>query len=197
MSDNGINASRRRFLVTATSVVGAAGAVGVATPFIKSWQPSAKAKAAGAPVKANISKLEPGQQVVYEWRGKPVFILRRTQAMLNAIKTQTDRLMDPMSNKSEQPDYAKNEFRALNDEFLVLVGLCTHLGCSPKYIPEIKPMEFDRNWQGGYFCPCHGSRFDLAGRVYKGVPAPTNLEVPPYTFETEGILIIGSEGDMA
>ena len=197
MSDNGVNTSRRRFLVAATSVVGAAGAVGVATPFIRSWNPSAKAKAAGAPVKVNVSKLEPGQQVVYEWRGKPVFIVRRTQDMLDAIRSQADRLRDPMSEKSDQPDYAKNEFRALNDEFLVLVGLCTHLGCSPKYMPEVKPMEFDHSWQGGYFCPCHGSRFDLAGRVYKGVPAPTNLVVPPYAFETDDILIIGAEGGAA
>ena len=197
MSDNGVNTGRRRFLVAATSVVGAAGAVGVATPFIKSWNPSAKAKAAGAPVKVNVSKLEPGQQVVYEWRGKPVFIVRRTQAMLELIKSQANRLRDPLSEKSEQPVFAKNQFRALNDEFLVLIGLCTHLGCSPKYMPEVKPMEFDHNWQGGYFCPCHGSRFDLAGRVYKGVPAPTNLVVPPYVFETDDILIIGATEEVA
>ncbi|WP_263080415.1 ubiquinol-cytochrome c reductase iron-sulfur subunit [Endozoicomonas sp. Mp262] len=194
MSDNGVNTGRRRFLVAATSVVGAAGAVGVATPFVKSWTPSAKAKAAGAPVKVNVSKLEPGQQVVYEWRGKPVFVARRTQAMLDVLREQGSLLRDPLSEKSEQPDYAKNEFRSQKDEFLVLVGLCTHLGCSPKFMPEVKPMEFDAKWQGGYFCPCHGSKFDLAGRVYKGVPAPTNLEVPPYTFETDDILIIGEDG---
>ncbi len=197
MTNNGVNKSRRRFLVAATSVVGAAGAVGVATPFIKSWNPSAKAKAAGAPVKVNVSKLEPGQQVVYEWRGKPVFVARRTQAMLDNIKKLGDRLRDPQSEKSNQPDYAKNEFRSVKDEFLVLIGLCTHLGCSPKFLPEVKPMEFDAQWRGGYFCPCHGSRFDLAGRVYKGVPAPTNLEVPPYTFETDDILIIGEDGGNA
>lgn len=194
MSDNGVNKSRRRFLVAATSVVGAVGAVGVATPFVKSWTPSAKARAAGAPVKVNVSKLEPGQQVVYEWRGKPVFVARRTQAMLDTLAQQGERLRDPLSEKSDQPDYAKNEFRSRKDEFLVLVGLCTHLGCSPKFMPEVRPMEFDANWQGGYFCPCHGSRFDLAGRVYKGVPAPTNLVVPPYTFESDAILVIGEDG---
>ncbi|WP_299735043.1 ubiquinol-cytochrome c reductase iron-sulfur subunit [uncultured Endozoicomonas sp.] len=197
MSDNGVNKGRRRFLVAATSVVGAAGAVGVATPFLKSWNPSAKAKAAGAPVKVNISKLEQGQQVVYEWRGKPVFVVRRTEAMLDELPTQDDRLRDPNSENSEQPEYATNFYRSRTEEFLVLVGLCTHLGCSPKYMPEVKPMEFDSNWVGGYFCPCHGSRFDLAGRVYKGVPAPTNLVVPPYTFEGDDILIIGQDEENA
>ena len=193
MSDNGVNNGRRRFLVAATSVVGAAGVVGVATPFLQSWNPSAKAKAAGAPVKVNLSKLAPGQQVVYEWRGKPVFVLRRTQAMLDELTSLNSRLRDPESQNSEQPGYAANESRARKEEFLVLVGLCTHLGCSPKYLPEVKPMEFDANWKGGYFCPCHGSRFDLAGRVYKGVPAPTNLVVPPYSFEGDDILIIGKD----
>lgn len=197
MSDNGINKGRRRFLVAATSVVGAAGAVGVATPFLKSWNPSAKAKAAGAPVKVNLSKLEPGQQVVYEWRGKPVFVLRRTKDMLNELPSQDGRLRDPKSENSEQPEYATNPYRSRTEDVLVLVGLCTHLGCSPKYLPEVKPMEFDANWKGGYFCPCHGSRFDLAGRVYKGVPAPTNLVVPPYSFEGDDILIIGKDEENA
>ncbi|MFK0569704.1 ubiquinol-cytochrome c reductase iron-sulfur subunit [Endozoicomonas sp.] len=197
MSDNGVNKGRRRFLVAATSVVGAAGAVGVATPFLKSWNPSARAKAAGAPVKVNLSKLEPGQQVIYEWRGKPVFVVRRTQAMLDELKTDEDRLRDPDSEKSDQPEYAKNTSRALKDEYLILVGLCTHLGCSPKYMPEVKPQEFDANWKGGYFCPCHGSRFDLAGRVYKGVPAPANLVVPPYSFESDVIVIIGTDEENA
>lgn len=197
MSDNGINKGRRRFLVAATSVVGAAGAVGVATPFLKSWNPSAKAKVAGAPVKVNLSKLEPGQQVVYEWRGKPVFVLRRTKDMLNELPSQDGRLRDPKSESSEQPEYATNPYRSRTEDVLVLVGLCTHLGCSPKYLPEVKPMEFDANWKGGYFCPCHGSRFDLAGRVYKGVPAPTNLVVPPYSFEGDDILIIGKDEENA
>ncbi|USE35618.1 ubiquinol-cytochrome c reductase iron-sulfur subunit [Endozoicomonas sp. SCSIO W0465] len=197
MSDNGVNKGRRRFLVAATSVVGAAGVVGVATPFLKSWNPSAKAKAAGAPVKVNLSKLEPGQQVVYEWRGKPVFVLRRTKDMLNELPSQDGRLRDPKSENSEQPEYATNPYRSRTEDVLVLVGLCTHLGCSPKYLPEVKPMEFDASWKGGYFCPCHGSRFDLAGRVYKGVPAPTNLVVPPYSFEGDDILIIGKDEENA
>ncbi|KEQ17456.1 ubiquinol-cytochrome c reductase iron-sulfur subunit [Endozoicomonas numazuensis] len=197
MSDNGVNNSRRRFLVAATSVVGAAGAVGVATPFIKSWNPSAKAKAAGAPVKVNLSKLEPGQQIVVEWRGKPVFVVRRTQAMLENIRSLDDKLRDPKSEKSEQPAYAANEYRSVKDEYLILVGLCTHLGCSPKYMPEVKPMEFDPEWKGGYHCPCHGSKFDLAGRVFKGVPAPTNLEVPPYIFESDTVIIVGQDEENA
>ncbi|MGI9282127.1 MAG: ubiquinol-cytochrome c reductase iron-sulfur subunit [Endozoicomonas sp.] len=197
MSDNGVNNSRRRFLVAATSVVGAAGAVGVATPFIKSWNPSAKAKAAGAPVKVNLSKLEPGQQIVVEWRGKPVFVVRRTQAMLDNIRSLDDKLRDPNSEKSEQPAYAANEYRSVKDEYLILVGLCTHLGCSPKYMPEVKPMEFDPEWKGGYHCPCHGSKFDLAGRVFKGVPAPTNLEVPPYTFVSDTVIIVGQDEENA
>ncbi|AMO57634.1 ubiquinol-cytochrome C reductase [Endozoicomonas montiporae] len=197
MSDNGVNTGRRRFLVAATSVVGAAGAVGVATPFIKSWNPSAKAKAAGAPVKVNLSKLEPGQQIVVEWRGKPVFVVRRTPEMLKEIQAVDGKVRDPGSDKSEQPDYAKNEYRSVKDEFLILVGLCTHLGCSPKYLPEVKPMEFDAGWKGGYHCPCHGSKFDLAGRVYKGVPAPTNLEVPPYSYESDSVIIIGQDKENA
>ncbi|MRI32313.1 ubiquinol-cytochrome c reductase iron-sulfur subunit [Endozoicomonas sp. OPT23] len=197
MSDNGVNTSRRRFLVAATSVVGAAGAVGVATPFVKSWNPSAKAKAAGAPVKVNLSKLEPGQQVVVEWRGKPVFVVRRTKEMLDNLPVQDDLLRDPKSEKSEQPSYAANEYRAAKEEYLILVGLCTHLGCSPKYMPEVKPMEFEPKWKGGYHCPCHGSKFDLAGRVYKGVPAPTNLVVPPYTFESDTVVIVGQDEENA
>ena len=197
MSDNGVNRSRRRFLVAATSVVGAAGVVGVVTPFVKSWNPSAKARAAGAPVKVNLSKLEPGQQIVYEWRGKPVFVVRRTKSMLNALPSLDNRLRDPGSDKSEQPSYAKNKARSSKPEYLILVGLCTHLGCSPKYLPEVKPMDFDANWKGGYHCPCHGSKFDLAGRVYKGVPAPTNLVVPPYTYESDVVVIIGKDKESA
>lgn len=197
MSDNGVNEGRRRFLVAATSVVGVAGAVGVATPFVKSWNPSAKARAAGAPVKVNVSKLEPGQQVVYEWRGKPVFVVRRTKTMLDELPKLDGNLRDPKSEKSEQPPYAQNEVRSSNPEFLVLVGLCTHLGCSPKYLPEVKPMDFDANWRGGYHCPCHGSKFDLAGRVYKGVPAPANLIVPPYALGEDGILVIGQDEESA
>ena len=197
MSQDGVNVGRRRFLLGATSVVGAAGAVGVATPFVKSWNPSAKAKAAGAPVEINVSKLEAGQQVVAEWRGKPVFIVRRTKEMLKDIEAEDGRVRDPKSKESEQPSYAKNEFRSREAEYLVLIGLCTHLGCSPKYHPEVIPMDFDAKWKGGYYCPCHGSRFDLAGRVYKGVPAPTNLVVPPYSFKGDGVIVIGVDEENA
>lgn len=198
MSESGANEGRRRFLIGATSVVGAVGVVGVATPFVKSWNPSAKAKAAGAPVEINISKLEEGQQIVAEWRGKPVFVVRRSKPMLKSIAEQNDKVLDPSSdNTDQQPDYAKNEYRSRTEEILVLIGLCTHLGCSPKYLPEVTPMDFDAGWRGGYYCPCHGSKFDLAGRVYKGVPAPSNLEVPPYSFKGDDVLVIGVDEENA
>ena len=198
MSESGANEGRRRFLIGATSVVGAVGVVGVATPFVKSWNPSAKAKAAGAPVEINISKLEEGQQIVAEWRGKPVFVVRRSKPMLKSIAEQNDKVLDPTSdNTDQQPDYAKNEYRSRTEEILVLIGLCTHLGCSPKYLPEVTPMDFDAGWRGGYYCPCHGSKFDLAGRVYKGVPAPSNLEVPPYSFKGDDVLVIGVDEENA
>ncbi|WP_426417068.1 ubiquinol-cytochrome c reductase iron-sulfur subunit [Aestuariirhabdus sp. LZHN29] len=191
MSNDGVDKGRRRLLIGATSAVGAVGAVGAAVPFVASWNPSAKAKAAGAPVRVKIDKVEPGQQVVAAWRGKPVFVLRREQAMLDALPQQDATLRDPASNESEQPDYAKNEHRSRNADLLVMVGLCTHLGCSPKLFPEVKPMDFDANWQGGYHCPCHGSKFDLAGRVHQGVPAPTNLPIPPYSYLDDNTIIIG------
>lgn len=184
----GVNKTRRNLLIGMTGV-GAVGAGFVAVPFVKSWNPSAKAKAAGAPVKINIGKIEPGQMIVEEWQGKAVIIVRRTPEALENIKKLGDQLKDPQSEKSKQPDYAKNEFRSMKDEYLVLVGICTHLGCSPKYRPGIG--ELDADWLGGFFCPCHGSKFDLAGRVYKGVPATANLEVPPYHFESETILVVG------
>jgi ubiquinol-cytochrome c reductase iron-sulfur subunit len=194
MSNDGVNAGRRRFLAAATSVVGVAGAVGVAVPFVGSWKPSAKAKAAGAPVKADISRIEPGQMVVVEWRGKPVYILRRTPEALESIKKADSLLKDPSSAAAEsvQPAYAKNEFRSIKDDVLVLVGLCTHLGCAPKYQPEVTA-----DWLGGFFCPCHGSRFDLAGRVYSNVPAPSNLEVPPHMYESDSVIVIGVDKETA
>ncbi len=195
MSDGGVNQSRRRFLATATAVVGAAGAAGVAVPFVKSWTPSAKAKAAGAPVKFDLGKLEPGEMKTVEWRGKPVYVLRRTPDILADIRAQEDKLKDPESAQSSQPDYAKGPFRAIKDEFLVMVGLCTHLGCAPKYRPEEGTVTPD--WRGGFFCPCHGSMFDLSGRVYKSVPAPTNLEVPPYYYESDTVIVIGLDGGAA
>lgn len=187
MNQNDVNQSRRRFLVGATAAVGAAGAVGAAVPFVASWTPSAKARAAGAPVKADISKLEPGQQMTVEWRGKPVWLVRRTPEMLQEIEQSADLLADPESEKPEQPEYAKNIYRSINKEVVILVGICTHLGCSPQYQPEVLPGEEI----GGFYCPCHGSKFDLAGRVFKGVPAPKNLFVPPHMYLDETSLIIG------
>jgi ubiquinol-cytochrome c reductase iron-sulfur subunit len=194
MSNDGINQGRRRFLTGATCVVGAAGVVGAVVPFVGSWNPSAKAKAAGAPVKANISKIEPGQMVTVEWRGKPVYIVRRTKEALDNLKGRDDIFRDPASLESNQPAYVDAEHRAINgkEEYLVLVGLCTHLGCAPMFRPDVGAQDMGgAEWLGGFFCPCHGSKFDLAGRVYKGVPAPTNLEVPPYSYESDGVVVIG------
>lgn len=191
------DASRRKFLVGVTTTLGAIGAVGIATPFVSSWNPSAKAKAAGAPVKVDISKILPGEQIRAEWRGKPVFVLRRTPEMLEAIKATNDVVADPNSEQPQQPAYAANESRAINAEIAVLVGICTHLGCSPQFRPEVGAPDLGDDWQGGYFCPCHGSKFDLAGRVYKAVPAPTNLLVPPHSYESDNVLIIGIDEETA
>lgn len=197
MSEDDVNLGRRRFLVGATSVVGGVGVIGAAVPFVASWNPSAKAKAAGAPVKANISKLEPGQRMTVEWRGKPVWILRRTKEMLDNIEKIGDRMRDPESAEPQQPAYVKGIFRATRPEIAVIVGICTHLGCSPQFVPDMVPQEFDAEWVGGFFCPCHGSKFDLAGRVYQGVPAPKNLEVPPYKYIDDNNIIIGVDEEAA
>ena len=190
-----INQSRRRFLTAATSVVGVAGAVGVAVPFIGSWNPSAKAKAAGAPVRINLAAIEPGQMITEEWRGKPVFILRRTDEALAGLKKVIGDVSDPDSQVEQQPNYAQNETRSIRPEFMIMLGVCTHLGCAPQFRPDVgaKDMGGDA-WQGGFFCPCHGSKFDLAGRVYKSVPAPINLEVPPHTYETDTMIVVGIDG---
>ncbi|QEM81332.1 ubiquinol-cytochrome c reductase iron-sulfur subunit [Halomonas binhaiensis] len=197
--NQGVNRARRRFLVSATTVVGAVGAVGVAVPFLSSWQPSARALAAGAPVRADISKLEPGQRIVVEWRGKPVWVLSRTAEMIERTEDLGgDILADPESVEPQQPDYASGPMRAIRPEIGVLVGLCTHLGCSPLFKPEPNASDVGvSNWPGGFFCPCHGSRFDLAGRVYRNVPAPINLEVPPYHFEGDSVIVIGEDGEGA
>ncbi|KHO65137.1 MULTISPECIES: ubiquinol-cytochrome c reductase iron-sulfur subunit [Pseudomonas] len=197
MSNDGVNAGRRRFLVAATSVVGAAGAVGAAVPFVGSWFPSAKAKAAGAPVKVNISKIEPGQQMVAEWRGQPVFILRRTEETLKNLTGLEGTVADPASQASEQPAYVDPKHRAIKPEILVVVGLCTHLGCAPSFRPEVAPADLGADWMGGYFCPCHGSKYDLAGRVYKAQPAPLNLPVPPHSYESDDVIVIGVDQENA
>lgn len=194
MSDDGVNQGRRRVLTTMTSVIGAAGVVGVAVPFVGSWNPSAKAKAAGAPVKANISKIEPGQMITVEWRGKPVYIVRRTDDSLKSLEQMADLLRDPASEDSEQPVYAENKYRSIKEHVLVLLGLCTHLGCAPTYRPDVGAQDLGGDeWLGGFFCPCHGSKFDLAGRVYKGVPAPTNLEIPPHQYLSDDVVLIGED----
>lgn len=190
------NKKRRYFLVGATSAVGAVGVGFAATPFVKSWNPSAKAKAAGAPVRIDISKLNPGEILgpIPAWRGQPVFIVYRTQASIDKLSDTKDSVLlaDPSSQSEEQqPLYARNPWRSRRPEIGVYLGLCTHLGCSPKFHGKVQAESFDPNWQGGFFCPCHGSKFDLAGRVEKNMPAPENLKVPPYSFETENIIVVG------
>lgn len=194
-SNEPVNLGRRRFLTATTAVVGAVGAGFAAVPFIKSWNPSARAKLAGAPVTADISALPEGQRLTVVWRGQPIWIVRRSPATLKVLPTLNDGLRDPNSeNPEQQPAYVlkgKPEFRSLKPEISVLVGLCTHLGCAPEMKAEIRPEPFDPKWKGGYFCPCHKSRFDMSGRVYAGVPAPTNLVVPPHHFVDDNTIVIG------
>ncbi|GAA6133852.1 ubiquinol-cytochrome c reductase iron-sulfur subunit [Oceaniserpentilla sp. 4NH20-0058] len=192
MSNDGVNTGRRRFLIATTAVGGGIGAVGVAVPFVKSWNPSEKAKAAGAPAKADVSKIEPGAMVVAEWRGKPIYLVRRTDESVGLLDGLAGRLKDPANgNKAQQPAYADNVTRSRKPEIAVLEGVCTHLGCAPKFHPEVKPEPFDSEWKGGFYCPCHGSRFDLAGRVFNGSPAGANLKVPPYSYLDESTIVIG------
>src|SRR5258705_7790500 len=193
MNEQGKVDKTRRNLVIATSVAGGAAAVGAAVPFVLSMLPSERAKAAGAPVDIDISRLAPGELGVFEWRGKPVWVMKRTKEMLEAIKKADSKVTDPNSKvKSQQPAYAANEFRSAEPDLMVLVGVCTHLGCSPKLKPSEDKAEMGADWNGGFYCPCHGSKFDFAGRVYKGSPAPTNLEVPPYML-SDSTLVIGED----
>ncbi|MGA9333308.1 MAG: ubiquinol-cytochrome c reductase iron-sulfur subunit [Rudaea sp.] len=187
MANEIVDQGRRRFLTATTAVVGGAGVLCAAVPFIKTWQPSARARSAGAPVLADISKIELGQKVTFGWRGLPVFVVNRTKEQLATLPEVDSRLKDPKSdNTDQQPAFAKNETRSLKPEWLVVIGICTHLGCVPDFFGEIKPEPFDPDWKGGFFCPCHKSRYDLAGRVFDGVPAPANLQVPPYKFMPDG-----------
>ena len=195
-----VDLKRRRFLVAATSLIGGAGIISTVVPFISSMNPSAKARSAGAPVKVDISKLEPGQQVTVEWRGKPIWILRRTPQMLGDLRSAgfRERLRDPDSTVwSQQPAYARNALRAIKPEYLVVIAICTHLGCVPSFRPDDAPVDLGPDWPGGYFCPCHGSKFDLAGRVYKAVPAPTNLVVPPHRFLSGTVILLGEDAVMS
>lgn len=197
MSSVPVDNSRRRFLTVSTCVVGGVGAIGAAVPFVASWNPSAKAKAAGADVEVDISKLEPGQMMRVEWRSKPVWIVRRTQELLDSLASVEDQLSDPESLEEQQPAFAQNRHRSLKPEYLVLVGVCTHLGCSPQHLKDGAFEEFVEGVPEGFFCPCHGSKFDMAGRVFQSVPAPLNLVVPPYQYVDDTMLIIGSEGEAA
>ena len=198
MNDGTVNKSRRRFLIGATTTVGAVGGVGAAVPFVGSWNPSAKALAAGAPITIDISRLEPGELLgpMPAWRGQPVFVMRRDEGTLSNLRDNTGNLADPASeNADQQPAYAQNEFRSRKPEIMILVGICTHLGCSPQLFAEVEPQDFDPEWTGGFFCPCHGSKFDLAGRVFSGVPAPSNLRVPPHYFVDDSVIVIGLDSE--
>ncbi len=199
IGDSGIDVGKRRFLIGATSVVGGVGAVVAAVPFVLSMFPSERAKAAGAPVEQDIAKMEPGQQITVEWRGKVVWIINRTKPMLDTLPKLDGRVADPNSEYPQQPTYCKNEWRSIKPEWLVAVGICTHLGCSPTYRPEVAPADLGADWLGGFFCPCHQSKFDLAGRVFKGVPAPLNLVIPPYRFvsDTKVEIGVGQDGKTA
>lgn len=185
--------TRRRVLVAATTALGGVGIAAATVPFISSMLPSERAKAAGAPVEVDCSKLEPGTLLTVGWQGKPIWILRRTDEMLRLLGTDDQRLRDPQSEEPQQPAYCKNPSRAIKPEYLVAVGLCTHLGCIPTFRPDIAPDDLGPEWRGGFYCPCHGSKFDLAGRVYKDVPAPTNLVIPRYTYSSDVHVIIGTD----
>jgi ubiquinol-cytochrome c reductase iron-sulfur subunit len=193
MNSGEMDEERRRFLTAATVVVGGIGMSLAAVPFIGSWLPSEKTKALGAPVEIDISKIEPGQKVTVSWRGKPVFIVHRTEENIRELPSLEASLRDPNSLESYQPDYAVANFRAINEKILVVVGICTHLGCVPLFKPQTGSL--DAAWKGGFFCPCHGSKYDLAGRVYKSMPAPLNLPIPPYYYINERILVIGENGE--
>jgi len=197
MTTDNVDTSKRRTLTLATSAVAAVGAGFVAVPFVASWSPSERAKTAGAPVEVDISKLDEGRLLTVEWRGKPVWIVKRSAKTLEDLKTLEDSLRDAASENEQQPEYATNATRSRKPEVLVLVGICTHLGCSPTFRPDLAAADLGADWKGGFFCPCHGSKFDLAGRVYSGVPAPTNLEVPPHYYLSDNVILVGEDGSAA
>lgn len=193
MSNEGVDLKKRRFLTVATTVVGGLGVAAVGIPFASSLRPSERARALGAPVEVDISGLEPGAMMRVQWRGRPVWIVSRSDAALERLSLVEDELRDPQSLVDLQPEYARNQYRSIKPEVLVLIGSCTHLGCSPTYRPEVAPADLGPGWQGGFFCACHGSRFDLAGRVFTGVPAPTNLLVPPHRYLTDTLILVGED----
>ena len=197
MTNQEINQERRRFLVLATAGAAGVGALGIAKPFVASFFPSEKAKAAGAPIDIDVSKIEAGQLVTAEWRGKPIWVLNRTEQQLKDLPSLNGELVDPSSAAADQqPKYCQNELRSIKgkDNIWVAIGICTHLGCSPTFRPDLAPADLGANWKGGFFCPCHGSKFDLAGRVFKGVPAPSNLVIPPYKYLSETTIRVGEDG---
>ena len=189
--------NRRKFLTNMTQVMGGIGGIFALIPFLSSMSPSERAKSAGAPIEIDVSSLQPGAYKVVEWRGKPVWVVRRTKKMIEDTLEDDEVLRDPQSVEEHQPTYTQNKYRSINPEYLVLLGVCTHLGCSPLYKPSPKSKELGLDWTGGFFCPCHGSKFDLSGRVHKGVPAPYNLEVPPYYFASDTRIIVGEDGENA
>ena len=193
MQNGKVDTHRRRFLTTAATIIGGIGAVATTVPFISTMTPSAKTRAIGAPVEVDISKLRPGERMIVKWQGKPVWILRRDQDTLVNIEEMDTWVRDPASEVAQQPEYARNEFRSIKPEYLVVIGLCTHLGCSPNYFPAEESSDLGADWTGGFFCPCHGSRFDMAGRVYKSVPAPANLVVPPHKYISDTRILIGDD----
>ncbi|MBM4180711.1 MAG: ubiquinol-cytochrome c reductase iron-sulfur subunit [Betaproteobacteria bacterium] len=194
MSETSVDVSKRRFLVTMSSAVGGVAALGATVPFVLSMNPSARAKAAGAPVEVDLSKVEPGMLLAVEWRGQPVWVVQRTPEMLELLGKHDDKLTDAASDSSgQQPEYCKNPTRSIKPEYLIVVGICTHLGCSPTFRKEIGAADLGADWAGGWFCPCHGSRFDLAGRVFNGSPAPTNLVIPPHKYLSESKVLIGED----
>jgi ubiquinol-cytochrome c reductase iron-sulfur subunit len=192
-----VDKGRRQLLTAATALTGAVGAAFAAAPFLASWKPSARAKALGAPVEVDISKLEVGAMLKVEWRGKPVYIVHRSQEMVARLPSMDDRLADPGSQASDQPDYAQNAARSIRPEYLVVLGVCTHLGCAPMSRFTSGDAELGADWPGGFYCPCHGSKFDLAGRVFKGVPAPTNMAIPPYAFADDNHILVGQDKSRA
>jgi ubiquinol-cytochrome c reductase iron-sulfur subunit len=193
MASQDTDLERRRFLVAVTTAAGSVAVAAASIPFLASLSPSEKAKAGGAPVELDPAKMEPGMRVTVEWRGKPIWIVHRTKEMLALLGQHDAELRDPDSRANQQPEYCRNPTRSIRPEYFVSIGICTHLGCIPTYRPERAPADLGADWHGGFFCPCHGSRFDLAGRVYKGVPAPLNLEIPPHTYLSDGRLLIGED----
>jgi len=197
MNDDGIDKSRRRFLTTTATVVGGVGAAATSVPFIASMTPSAKTKAIGAPVEVDLGDLQPGERKIEKWQGKPVWILRRTNETLEQLANPGPQIRDPKSEENQQPEYARNEYRSIKPEYLIVLGLCTHLGCSPSYVAEEDEHDLGPEWKGGFFCPCHGTLFDLAGRVYKNFPAPTNLVIPPHKYLSDTLVLIGDDSGVS